>query len=174
MPEQPTSLSDLRRLALETYREEYRDLSEAWRNLDTKAQGLGAIAGIFLAAVFGWTRELPSSFGRCERLQIVASLLLLVSAIIAAVLALLVRRVTAPPLGDETAEMVSDILEKQKAEELPQRLDALYGDQMIAWKDTNGDMRHHNQSKASRLAFGQVALLLAAVLVAVLAIMAAL
>jgi hypothetical protein len=73
MSELPTSFSDLPRLALENYREEYRDLSETWRSLDTKAQGLGAIAGIFLAALFAWAREMPPTFGRSERLLVVAA-----------------------------------------------------------------------------------------------------
>ncbi|MBE3065372.1 MAG: hypothetical protein IMZ69_10200, partial [Spirochaetes bacterium] len=151
---------------------EYRDLSDTWRNLDTKAQGLGAIAGIFLAAVFAWTRDLPSNFGRWERLQIVANILFLLSAIIATVLALLVRRVTAPPFGDETAEMVTEILAKQKPEELQQRLDGFFGDQMKAWKDTNKELLQHSQSKALRLVVGQVTLVVAAVLVAALAMVA--
>jgi predicted PurR-regulated permease PerM len=168
MAEEATSFSDLPRFVLETYRDEYRDLSESWRHLDTKAQGLGAIAGIFLAAVFTWTHELPASFGRSERILVVGSILLLVLAIVAAVAAIGVRRVAAPPLGDEIGEMVSDILRKQKAEELPERLAAFWNDQITAWKDTNRDMRQHTESKAFRITLGQVTLMLAAGLVAVL------
>ncbi len=172
MADRPEALSDLPRLALEAYREEYRDLSETWRNLDTKAQGLAAIAGIFLAALFTWGRELPASFGQWQRLLIVASIVLLVAAIIAAVLALQVRMVAAPPLGDEVAEMVGDILRDQKAEEAQERIAAFYNDQITAWKDTNKNMAEESQSKASRVVVGQATLLLAAVLVAILAIVA--
>lgn len=174
MPEQPTSFSDLSRLALESYREEYRDLSETWRSLDTKAQGLGAIAGIFLAALFAWARELPVTLGRCEHWLVVGSILLLVGTILAVVLALRVRRVAAPPLGEETAQMVTDILRKQSADELGERLAAFYHDQITAWKDTNRDMRQHADSKASRIGFAQATVLLAGVFAAVLSILATL
>jgi hypothetical protein len=174
MSELPTSFSDLPRLALESYREEYRDLSETWRSLDTKAQGLGAIAGIFLAALFAWARELPPTFGRCERFLVVGSILLLVGAIAAAVFALRVRKVAAPPLGEETAQMVTDILQKQNADELGERLTAFYNDQITSWKDTNMDMRKHAHSKASRIEFAEATLLLAAVFAALLSILATL
>jgi hypothetical protein len=170
MADRPESLSDLPRLALEAYREEYRDLSETWRSLDTKAQGLAAIAGIFLAALFAWARKVPASFGLWERRLVVAGIVVLVAAIVAAVLALEVRMVAAPPLGEETADMVSDILKKQKADEVQERIAGFYNDQITAWRDTNKDMAEESHSKASRVVFGQAALLLAAVVVAILAI----
>ena len=172
MPDPAASLSELPRLALETYREEYRDLSETWRALDTKAQGQGGIAGIFLAALFAWARDLPAAFGGSERFLVISSILVLVAAIVGAVFAMQVRSVAAPPLGEETAGMVRDILRKQKPEELSERLAAFYNDQIASWKDTNEDMRGHIESKAARIQFAQGALLLAAVLVSMLSIAA--
>jgi hypothetical protein len=171
MLDERPSVSDLPRLALEAYREEYRDLSETWRNLDTKAQGLAAIAGVFLAALFAWARDIPATFGQFERYLIVASLAFLVAAVIAAVLALEVRKVTAPPLGEETAEMVRDIVNKHKPDEAPERIAAFYNDQITAWRDTNRNMADESGSKATRLICGQAALLIAAVAVAILAIL---
>jgi hypothetical protein len=70
--------------------------------------------------------------------------------------------------------MVTDILQKQNADELGERLAAFYNDQITSWKDTNKDMRQHAQSKASRIEFAQATLLLAAVFAAVLSILATL
>jgi len=168
MAQQPVT-ADLLRLALEAYRDEYRDLSESWRNLDTKAQGLVAIAGIFLAAVFAWTRDLPTTFGTCERLLLVGSCLSLVAAVIAAIWALFIKMMSAPPLGEGTAHMVRDILRKSK-KDLGARTEALYNDQITLWKKTNEEMRKHILVKARCIKFGQGALVLAAVLVSVLAV----
>jgi hypothetical protein len=168
--EQQALLSELRKLALETYREEYRDLSEGWRNLDTKAQGLGAIAGIFLAAAFAWGRDLPVGFTEVQRFMLAGAIVLLVATTVAAVLALQVRMVAAPPLGEETAEMVTDILQMPNSGELLDRVTGFYNDQITAWKDTNIGIRSHCLGKAARIQIGQLTLLLAAVLVAVLAI----
>lgn len=168
------NVADLTKLALEAYREEYRDLSETWKHLDTKAQSMGAIAGIFLAAAFAWARDVPSGIGDLSRGLLAGSIALLVATIVLAVFALLIRQVAAPPLGDETADMVQDILEKQKVDEAAQRLRGLYNDQMTAWKDTNTDTAEHNRSKAGLVAIGQTALVLAAILVAVHSIIAVL
>jgi hypothetical protein len=170
MGDLPASVADLPRFTLETYREEYRDLSETWRNLDTKAQGLGAIAGIFLAALFTWARDMPATLGVGLRFLAVASIILLVVSIIAVVFALQVRRVAAPPFGEETADMVRDIVNKQRLEELADRLVGFCNDQITVWSDTNKDMSGKSKSKAAWIVFAQGALLLAAVLVAILAI----
>jgi predicted PurR-regulated permease PerM len=162
MTELSKTAFDLPRLILDSYRDEYRDLSETWRNLDTKAQGLGAIAGIFMAAVFAWVRDLPASFGMLERAVVIITLMLLVCAVVAAVLALQVRKVASPPFGDETAEMVRDILRKQKDGELEERLARLSNDQANTWRQTNKDMQQHCDRKACWLSVGQIALLLAA------------
>jgi hypothetical protein len=170
MQSQPSSLGELPWLALDAYREEYRDLSETWRSLDAKAQGTGAIAGIFLAAIFAWVRELPTWFGSTERRLVVAGIASLILSIIATVLALLIQRVAAPPLGDATGEMVRDIVAKQRAEELPDRVVALCNDQIDLWKESNADMTRVSESKALRIGIAQAALMLAAVLVSILAI----
>jgi hypothetical protein len=39
----------LLQVALEAYKDEYREISDSWRNTETKAQGAVAIAGIFMA-----------------------------------------------------------------------------------------------------------------------------
>jgi len=169
MAGEPTSFSDLRRLAVETYCNEFKELSDSWRSLDTKAQGLGAIAGIFLAAVFARTRDLPSSFGSCERLILAAATLLLVVAVGAAVLALWIGRTAMAPLG-QTAEFIDLILQHAKKDELNEAIENFYNDQITVWKKANGDMRKHIPTKATSITCGQGALVIAAMLVAVLAV----
>jgi hypothetical protein len=174
MADRPEASTDLLRLALEGYREEYRDLSETWRNLDGKAQGSGAIAGIFLAAVFAWVRPLTAGAGTLERVVLCVSIVLLVASVVAAVLALQVRTVSAPPLGEETGDMIRDLLQPERAAELPERIPRLFQDQIRAWRDTNRDMAKQNLGKANRVRDSQVALLAAAGVVAALSVMAVL
>lgn len=170
MPQQPTTATDLLWFALETYRDEYRDLSDTWARLDTKAQGLGAIAGIFLAAVFAWARETPAGFGTLERFLLVGGIALLVATVIAAVLALQVRTVDAPPLGDAVVDMVKEILERQKVDDPAERIRRLYHDQNRLWSGVNAGMLGHCRRKGTALVIGQWTLLTAGILVAALAI----
>jgi hypothetical protein len=163
------TVADLKRLAVETYRAEFHELSDNWRNLDSKAQGLGALAGIFLAAVFALTRDVPEGFGPRERWMLAAATFLLVVAVGAAVLALLVRRTVRAPLG-QTADFIDLIVTRSKPRELPARIDAFYNDQITLWKRANNEMRTHLPKKAEAILWGQGALVVAAALVAVLAV----
>jgi hypothetical protein len=152
-------------LGLESFREEFRDLSDTWRNLDTKAQGVGAIAGVFLAALFSWIREPFSNFSQFDKLAILVSILLLITAVVAGLLTLLIRKVAAPPLGEETAKMLKDIIGKYKDEEASARIAAFYNDQVGIWKEANIGFKKGVNIKAFRLSISQVALTLAAVFV---------
>lgn len=159
----------LRRLAIESYRDEFRDLSETWRAHDTKAQGIGTIAGIFLAAVFTWARTPPANLGTWGRLAITLSAIGLIAAVVCAVLALRVRKVANPPHGQQTGTQISDILGQLSKEEMPQRLEALAKQQMGAWQRANASMRAEAEKKGKHIDRGQIALLVSAGLVAVTA-----
>ena len=157
---------DLLRMVLETHRNEYTELSETWRTLDTKAQGLGALAGIFLAAAFAWARDLPKVASLLDRSVVIGTIVLLVLAVVGAVRALQVRAVAPSPFGSETEDMLRDILAKSKESELPERVLAFNNDQITLWKDTNKEVRRFNDDKADWISFGQYMLLSAAALVA--------
>src|SRR5262249_37673689 len=93
----PATLEDLLPPALDSFREQYRDLAESWRHMDTKAQGAGAIAGVFLAAALAWAKDLPTDFTVPQKIALVGCVVLLILAVISAVTALHVRNVSSPP-----------------------------------------------------------------------------
>jgi len=165
---------DLLRLALDTQRDQYGELSDTWRNIDTKAQGAGAIAGVFLAALFAWIRDLPATFTAGQRWLLVGGIVLPVLSAVFALLALRIRTVSAPPLGDETQEMVDDLLNPAKIQELPERLPGFAYDQIRAWRATNSDMHRQNLRKARWVQAAQWLLFVTAAVVAALAVIAAL
>ena len=77
---------------LDSLRAEYRELSETWRHIESKAQGAVTILGIFLAGVFAFIRLLPEDATPVEKWFLVAALALLAFSIVCAVLALRIRR----------------------------------------------------------------------------------
>lgn len=168
-PAQP--VTDLSKLVLESYQAEYRELADNWRTLDTKAQGVTGISGLFLAAAFAFVRDGAGQLWCLEKVALVLAIVALVGAVAVAVFALRVRVVSLPPIGEQFAELVNDVLKADGAE-LAERLPALVNDQSEEWRKTNIEIASHNSQKAGLLRWAVSLLLAAAVLVGALAIAA--
>ena len=166
MTDSPHSAHQLASDALTSYREEYRELSETWRHLETKAQGTVAIAGIFLAGVFAFVRTLSDNASFCDKALLLIAVLLLVLSVLFAILVLRVREVTSPPIGDSLDTLVKDLLSPGEATQ--EDLVAFVRDQTGMWADANKETHRHNQIKADHLFRAQILLLIAVVVVAVL------
>ena len=162
-------LAKLLDVALSSYREEHRDLSEVWSSLDTKAQGTGAFAGIFLAACFAWTRELPA-IQLWQQWSLVAAVILLVVSVVLAIFAMQVRAVSLPPLGDELRDLVDDLMKNSAPDEVPARLEAFTKDQLALWQETNKEVMDVLGRKADFVTWAQRTLLTAGLPVALVTI----
>ncbi len=109
---------------LEAYRMEHRDLVETWRALDTKAQGAAANAGIFLAGLFAFLRDVathpPSA---AVRFGLALATVALVVSVIVAILALRIRYTQGAPLGAPLEELARDqmkLAEHERTERSPE------------------------------------------------------
>ncbi len=172
MPERINNALDLKIFALEAQKAERREHSDNRKNLETKAQGAGAIAGIFLAAIFAWARDPQGNLTGFENILLTCSVVLLVFSIISAVFALIVRRVRFPPIGSMDGGIMSDLLRIDKEEELVLRIPAFINDQIRLWQDANENIRNQNATKAKYIGASQIAILAAACVVAGLTIIA--
>jgi hypothetical protein len=157
--------------ALSAYRDEAGRLSTLWRDLDSKAQTVVAVAGIFIAATFAYVRDVPASFGLPSRFTVAAALALLVAAVICAVLAARVRRVTSGLTGKAVFEMTCEVLEAaEQDDDLVTREVNLLRDQCKLWQETTGSLSAGCTAKARLIHAGQLLVALAGAIVAVLAI----
>jgi hypothetical protein len=150
----PATHADIRAAVLSSYESEYRDLLEAWKLVESKAQGAIAIAGIFLAAAFSFAKDLNEGPGFAARLSLVVSIASLLLAVLLAVMALAVRNVPRWPAG-KTIEDVANPLLKAAEAGLPLFLSALANDQIEVWRDTNSRLAKALASKASKVALSQ-------------------
>jgi hypothetical protein len=66
--------------------------------------------------------------------------------------------------------MIDQIIQCSNEEEFGKRVEAFYNDQIRLWKEANATMQKHIPTKATFIACGQGALVLAAIVVAVLAV----
>lgn len=158
--------------AVNAYKAEYRDLSDTWRQIETKAQGSGSIAGIFVAAAFAWARDLPAQFMPWQRVVLCAGIGLLIVAVAFSLAGLRIRRVAPPPVGESIREMVKDLLRNMKENERKKRAMAFLNDQMTLWSNSNQEMLTANNGKANWVAVSQCALLAAIVCIAIVTLTA--
>ena len=161
--------TDLGRLILDSHQAEYKELSDNWRSLDAKAQGMTAIAGVFLAAAFAIARDAGTTMTPCQKVLLVLAIVALMSCVLLAVLALRVRFTSLPPIGEQFEGLVADIRDLGP-DQLAPRIAALVNDQSKLWKEATQEVCTHNESKAGFLRGAVTALLVAALLVSALTI----
>src|ERR1019366_359048 len=162
----PMSDLALLRLLVEFRKEEYGELSELWRNLDTKAQGVIALAGILLAAFIALITKVQSPvgqpsgshscFGLWEQRLSIVTVGLLTSSMVYALLSLRLRTSTGPPyLGGFIQSAVDDLLQTQESERAGREPD-LIREERSQWAICNDESTSAVSRKASLLAVGQI------------------
>lgn len=161
----------LRQTVLEAYREEYKDIADTWRNLEGKAQGAIAIAGIFIAAALTYIRELSAQTGVTDKLLLSIAVVSLVASVVCSILALKIREVAAPPMGEYVDGLVAHLLPIEDQAELKERVTRFFHDQATAWRDMKREADEINQLKAKYLWRGQLFLLSAILTVALLTVL---
>lgn len=151
--------------ALSSFQEEYKDLTDTWKVIDGKAQATGTIAGVFLAAAFAFARDVPAGFGQGQRALLCVGIGMLVLTVCLALAGLQIRRVSAPPIGENLKQLVQDLLPNLTEIERDARLTAFIGDQIMLWEQCNQNVREKTTGKARWVTLSQYCLLAAIVVV---------
>ena len=146
--------------ALDAYKEEYRELSDTWRNLDTKAQGTITVSGLFLAAMLAFVRALSSTTTPTEKWLLTITAALLTCGIIFALLVLRIRSVSGAPIGEHLAKLIDDLLAAEDGTSAERLLDYCR-DQSQMWNSTNREIEEVNKLKAGYLIRAQLILVAA-------------
>ena len=151
----------LRQTVLDSYREEYKELSDVWKSLETKAQGTVTIAGIFIAAAFTFAKDLTS--GRLDhygKLFLGGAIIFLIPTIILSVLVLRRRTIKWIPAGTDVeswADAIANVPDEELAENARRFIDEYSG----VWKQTVESTREATDKKEALLYAAQVLLLFA-------------
>ncbi len=159
------SLRELLESVVKAYQAEYQGLQDTWRLLETKAQALASVAGIFIAATFAFARELPQGAPPSFKIALFAAVSLLLAATVAGVAVLFVRAITSPPGGADLERMVDDVAPFMQGAEGPERYRRLLYDQAGHWRAAVQSMQRAVRQKSRLLAAGQGLLMAAAALV---------
>lgn len=144
----------LLRDALDSYKDEYSELSETWRSLDGKAQGAIAASGIFLAGMLAFVRDLLRTASCAEKCLLTTSAIFLSFSIVFALLVLWVRTVPMAPLGESLESLINDLLGAEDGT-TPERLSNFARDHAKMWKTTNVEVQRVIEKKARNLVWVQ-------------------
>lgn len=151
----------LRQTVLDSYREEYKELSEVWKSLETKAQGTVTIAGIFIAAAFTFAKDLASTrLDYHGKLFLAGAIIFLIPAIILSVLVLRRRTIKWIPAGTDVEQWADDI-ESVSNEELADKARRFIDEHSGVWKETIASTKEATAEKEQLLYAAQILLLLA-------------
>lgn len=157
-----------RQAVLDAYLIEYKELSETGRGLESKAQGSIAVAGIFIAAAFAYIRDITPIALSPEKILLGLAILLLVLSVILSILALRVRKVTAPPLGEFTHYYIKDLLQVTDEAAFQEYLPVVFNDHATRWLNIKQETYKLNQIKARYLWSAQLFLMASILTVALL------
>ena len=147
---------------IQSYQSEYQDAWDTWKHIDTKANQTVAANGIILTALFAFVanRLLPGDgFTRCALMIVVIAVVI---GAVAAVLAMVVRRVPRAPWGNEVRFEIDSVIDAED-EELSSLMAAFKADLCRYWARTNKDFARSVRWKV-RLAFAAQLSTLVAVL----------
>lgn len=151
----------LRQTVLDSYREEYKELSDVWKSLETKAQGTVTIAGIFIAAAFTFAKDLASTrLDYPGKLFLAGAIIFLIPTIILSVLVLRRRTIKWIPAGTDVEQWADDI-ENVPNEELPDRARRFIDEHSGVWKETVASTKKATAEKEALLYAAQILLLFA-------------
>lgn len=154
-------------IAFEAYREQYRDLSDKWKLLETKAQGTIAIAGIFVAAAGGFLRESMPAMGLIEKTLLMVAVALLFMSVVFAMCALWIRGVVSLPGGNDIRAIVELMATLSLDDDYPERLPGLMRDQSTLWERTIESLAPVVASKSRWVLRAQMILMSAILLITI-------
>lgn len=153
---------------LESYRREFDQLTSTFRDLDGKAQGTAAIAGVFLAACVGFSGKLEDFNFSLFRGVLAIAVVSLVAVVAFSLRTLAIRDVTSAPSGESVQNILTQLRGIESDADFETRLGFLYGDITSLWKACVRDRREANAAKASHVWSAQRSLVASALLVAIL------
>ena len=168
--------SDIKREILQAvvqaYRDEYSEVLSKWRDLEGKAQGTVAIAGLFLAGVFAFIRQISAETQWIEQVLLCVAVLLLGLTVWYAVRVLTIRKVATPPPPKDYEDAARALVEIEEPAELDGRYVNLAYDLAKAWSETNASVGSANEGKAKSLFVAQQCLRAAIFVVALITLLA--
>jgi hypothetical protein len=145
--------------ALNARREEYKELNDIWRTLETKAQANVTISGLFIGSIFAMVKDNIAVDNCMQIFFLCITILALLSSVIFSILVLKIRTVNLPTFGNRTQEIVSTLVTNSKGlDNISKSWFSFLEQQATFWKEVNDDYKEKNEDKAAYVYWAQVSL----------------
>jgi membrane-bound ClpP family serine protease len=154
---------------LESYEKEHGELTDKWRELDKKAQGIAAISGIFVAGILAFIPELSAGKGCAIKILLSISVTSLFFSVLFTLVVIKIRKVSDAPMGKFLEDMTKDLTGKSWEDD-PSRYHNFIRDQTKAWSSVNSEMKNNNDDKVESLIRAQWALTITVLLLILVAV----
>ena len=132
--------------AVKSFADEGKDLADQWDAIDRKAQGMVTVAGVFVAGLLAFVKDLAEDASGGQRYALTVSLGLLVVAVAFSLFAMHMRSAKPAPVGDTLKTMVDELLGAGTPDYDAFRKFA--NDHGSAWAAANEDVLKVNLKKA--------------------------
>ena len=157
---------DLSKMVLQAYENEYTDKTSLWEQIERKAQGSIAIAGIMLAGGLAFASQLGASVGSLQTFLLVGVVVTLLFSIWQCVKALKVKTIEVPPTADDVRQLADDALRFPEKSELPDLVNDLRYGLLDLWSAYNQVLAEKCEEKAVLVGRSHSAILISALLIA--------
>ena len=144
----------LERLALTRCIEQYREACEDWSILEAKAQGVAAIAGVFVAAIFAFLGHIEGSGKYLVQCSVSLCTVLLLVSIAFCLRVLWLQDYKPPPSGESVLSRAKDVAAlnpEERRTQMPHVIETLCSD----WKPSLIEMERVVESKAKDVRWAQ-------------------
>ena len=142
----------LRNATLAAYVEEYKEQIETWHNLESKAQGNIAVAGIFIAGSLAFLEKLGGQqLQQHEKFFLLAAIGCLIVSVILAIFTLKTQTITAPPLGSFVSHYTRRLVKIDAEANLQDYLKSFFSEHVSCWEAVMDQVREANAFKAQYL-----------------------
>lgn len=159
--------SDLSKIVLHAYENEYADKTSLWEQIERKAQGTIAIAAIMLAACLAFAPQSDASAGSLQLILFAGALATLLFSIWLGVKSLRVETSDVPPRADDVRQLADEALRFPEKSKLPALVNGLRYDLLDIWSACNQALGEKHDQKAALVGRSQSAILASALLMAI-------
>ncbi len=160
-----TDDSNLIKLCIRSYQDDYKEISENWRHLDSKAQGSIAICGILSAATAAFVSRKTVDLNCFEQILVTLTLISLAVGILFALLSMQLRAVVEAPYAGTIQSHIKSILKFPNERSNP--VTNLWLNQIDDWEACNSSAKSSLDSKSKHLQVSHWAILIATFLISV-------
>lgn len=158
---------DLSKMVLQAYENEYTDKTSLWEQIERKAQGSIAIAGIMLAGGLAFASQLGASVGSLQTFLLVGVVVTLLFSIWQCVKALKVKTIEVPPTADDVRQLADDALRFAEKSKLPDLVNGLRYGLLDLWSAYNQVLAEKCEEKAVFVGRSHSAILISALVIAI-------